>query len=367
MQEGNFIHSRSDEFADFQRSINRQMIEFWVRQEPSPQSDFHTQLADIATSMNISRGEARQAMRVGAMLRQLPKFLNCLRSSYHVNLQRLVVVERIIMAVSPELMSKVDDFLCNYFTPKHPDEVLVQAQTVAKHVRAFVVALQPDAAPASPTAARKARFTRCHNGLTRFSATISDFEAKQLDLAIRKHQQSDDTSSADAFVRLLNSKTKTKITLNTFADPAGVVHMISGGISESSDAHQQRTLDHRAEVSNYQPTSEIRTAVQLLDGTCRYPGCSTPADRCDLDHIVNFDEGGKTAAENLACLCRFHHNQKTSGRVHYTMDQHRVAHWIFPNGNIKVTRPSGEATHAAMFGQTWEQHERKRKQKRRAA
>ncbi len=367
MQQGNYVHMQAGDFADFQREINRQTIEFWVQHPPNNDEDFHTQLADVATSMNISRGEARQALRIGEMLRRFPKFLACLRAWYHVNFQRLAVVEKQVMAVKPELADELDAFLTEYFTPKHADEVLPQAQTVAKHLRAFIATLDPEAAMKPLDTKRRARFTRCHNGLTRFSATLSDAEAKRLELGIRKHERADDESSADGFVRLLESKTLTSITLNTFADPAGVQHIISGGLAGELQADQQRSLNHTAETEQYRPTPEIRTTVQLLDGTCRYPGCSTPADQCDLDHVINYDEGGKTAPANLACLCRFHHTQKTSGRVQYSMDEHRVATWHFPNGNTKTTRPAGEATLAPMFGQSWQRHEAKRVQKRRSA
>lgn len=367
MQQGNYVHTKSGEYADFQRSLNRQIIEFWVSHIPSSEDDFHTQLADVATSMNISRGEARQALRVGEMLRRLPKFLACLREYYHVNFKRLATVEQLVMAVKPEFMERIDAFLADYFTPRHVDEVLVQTQTIAKHVKAFILTLDPEAAQPPSRNIRRTRFTRCHDGLTRFSATLSDAEAKRLDLAIRKHERPEDESGADSFVRFLESRTTTTVTLNTFRDPAGVLHLIGGGLAGEIAPDDHRTLDHTAEVQQYTPTKEIRTTVQLLDGTCRYPGCTTAADQCDLDHVVNFDEGGKTTAENLACLCRFHHNQKTSGRVKYSMDKHRIATWVFPNGNTKITRPAGEAALTPMFSQSWRKHEAKRVQKRRSA
>jgi hypothetical protein len=36
-----------------------------------------------------------------------------------------------------------------------------------------------------------------------------------------------------------------------------------------------------------------------------------PANRCDLDHNQPFNNGGPTSPDNLAPLCRRHHNHKT--------------------------------------------------------
>ena len=52
-------------------------------------------------------------------------------------------------------------------------------------------------------------------------------------------------------------------------------------------------------------------------GHCVFPGCTTDARACDLDHLrpfVPLDEGGppdQTTPANLACLCRRHHRLKT--------------------------------------------------------
>ncbi|MDR7385674.1 HNH endonuclease signature motif containing protein [Promicromonospora iranensis] len=73
-------------------------------------------------------------------------------------------------------------------------------------------------------------------------------------------------------------------------------------------------------TTTYQPGKILRTAVQTRDETCTFPGCETPAVRCDLDHIKPFDHHhrsaagsgthdrlpGQTRAQNLHALCRKH-------------------------------------------------------------
>jgi hypothetical protein len=60
------------------------------------------------------------------------------------------------------------------------------------------------------------------------------------------------------------------------------------------------------------PSAKLRIAVQIKDGTCRFPTCSRPAQACDLDHQLHHPRG-PTTGTNLAPLCRRHHEMKTSG------------------------------------------------------
>lgn len=61
----------------------------------------------------------------------------------------------------------------------------------------------------------------------------------------------------------------------------------------------------------YAVTGPLRTYLQVRDRTCRFPGCSRTAIRCDIDHVNEWDDGGPTDRANLCCLCRRHHQLKT--------------------------------------------------------
>lgn len=56
----------------------------------------------------------------------------------------------------------------------------------------------------------------------------------------------------------------------------------------------------------------LRDALLFRDGTCRAPGCTVSAERCDLDHRVPWPTG-PTTASNLMALCRRHHRMKSHG------------------------------------------------------
>jgi hypothetical protein len=92
----------------------------------------------------------------------------------------------------------------------------------------------------------------------------------------------------------------------------------------------------------YKVPADIREQVQLRDRACVFPGCTRPARRCDVDHIVEYDhdaeaEGrpqlGPTTTSNLACLCRFHHRLKTHSAWRYTMVEPGIFEWTSPHGH----------------------------------
>jgi hypothetical protein len=55
----------------------------------------------------------------------------------------------------------------------------------------------------------------------------------------------------------------------------------------------------------------LRDFLIARDVTCRFPGCTRPAEACDIDHVTAWAEGGATDAANLIPLCRRHHVIKT--------------------------------------------------------
>jgi 5-methylcytosine-specific restriction endonuclease McrA len=87
-------------------------------------------------------------------------------------------------------------------------------------------------------------------------------------------------------------------------------------------------------VDRHDPPTWMHELVVLRDRTCVFPGCRIDARRCDLDHVVPFDDTGppgQTSPANLAALCRRHHNAKTHRGWRY----HRTAsgyEWTSPLG-----------------------------------
>ena len=72
----------------------------------------------------------------------------------------------------------------------------------------------------------------------------------------------------------------------------------------------------------------LAEVIMLRAGTCRFPTCTVPADRCDLDHHDPWPQG-ETSAANLDPLCRRHHRAKTFARLASIRDGDTVE-WTFP-------------------------------------
>ena len=78
-------------------------------------------------------------------------------------------------------------------------------------------------------------------------------------------------------------------------------------------------------------SARLAQAIRVRAGTCRFPSCNVPADRCDLDHHEPWPDG-RTSAENLDPLCRRHHRGKTFAWLASVRD-HDVVDWTMPDAD----------------------------------
>lgn len=369
METANFRHTATtNDFSDFQQACNRAEIEFWYRHAPDPNSDYASTIEEVAAQTSLSKPEVRSAFLVANMLHKLPQFYELISKFWHVNMRRLISIERQVMAVDESLLPQVDEFLTNYFTATVPGQVIPQPETITKHLRTFVATLDPEAASTPPRRnQRKISFRRDASGTSRMSVALPEEEMIEVAKAIAAYGDSQDP---DALINLVRSKTKYKVSFTVF-ELDDVLHLHGAGpVLHNQDFWSQFTTQEpkrigNSRTDNYSPTEEIRTLVQALDGTCRAPGCTVSATECDLDHVVNFDEGGPTQPNNLVCLCRFHHNLKTTQRLHYELNEDRSATFYYPNGSTKVSQPNGDVVVSAMFAQSWEQRQQARRDHRR--
>jgi hypothetical protein len=108
-----------------------------------------------------------------------------------------------------------------------------------------------------------------------------------------------------------------------------------------------------AEELRYRPGAALARWIRLRDLTCRAPGCSVPAEQCDIDHVIPFDHrdpaaGGRTVSWNLACFCREHHRCKTFGGWCVELQADGTIVWTSPAGQVSRTTPGS----TALFGLT---------------
>lgn len=92
----------------------------------------------------------------------------------------------------------------------------------------------------------------------------------------------------------------------------------------------------------YKPSHALAEAIRLRDGTCRFPGCTRPAEHADIDHVNPYDPDNpdaQTTGSNLQCLCRTHHRAKQSGAWTVTMTPDGICTWTAITGEQRFTYP----------------------------
>jgi hypothetical protein len=89
---------------------------------------------------------------------------------------------------------------------------------------------------------------------------------------------------------------------------------------------------HTEEVTGYRVPETMRRWLTARDRTCRNPVCRQRAARCDWDHTVPFDSGGRTCPCDLGAFCRHHHQLKQLPGWHVRQDGHGAFTWVTPAG-----------------------------------
>jgi Domain of unknown function (DUF222) len=98
------------------------------------------------------------------------------------------------------------------------------------------------------------------------------------------------------------------------------------------------------ELGRY-PSKRLAEAIKIRAGTCRYPNCTVPADRCDLDHHQPVPQG-PTSGTNMDPFCRRHHRGKTFA-WHTAIRDHDALDWTMPTADhyrcVDQPLPTGRA------------------------
>lgn len=87
------------------------------------------------------------------------------------------------------------------------------------------------------------------------------------------------------------------------------------------------------------PPRWLREAVWARDLVDTSPGGTTAVRRCDLDHVVAHDDGGRTDVDNLQAIGRSPHGDKTDRRWEVTRARDGTTTWRDTRSGLTVRRP----------------------------
>lgn len=91
--------------------------------------------------------------------------------------------------------------------------------------------------------------------------------------------------------------------------------------------------------AQYRPPADLARFVKWRAGRCMAPGCTMPADRCQIDHNIAWEHGGQTAADNTAPFCQGHHTVKHHGGWKIRHLKGGVIEWTSPTGRMYLVEP----------------------------
>ena len=115
-------------------------------------------------------------------------------------------------------------------------------------------------------------------------------------------------------------------------------------VSVTAEPLAAGSCDHRSREPGYRPSPALQELIRARSHTCTAYGCGRPAQACDQDHTIPFDEDGITCECNLAPLCRLHHRMKQDERWKLEQPCPGVMAWLTPAGRRYVTIPSEHPT-----------------------
>jgi hypothetical protein len=98
--------------------------------------------------------------------------------------------------------------------------------------------------------------------------------------------------------------------------------------------------DHRYQARGHDPGVMLRHLTQVRHATCTGPACRRPATRCDFEHDIPYQAGGRTCLCNGDPKCRYDHRLKQDPRWKTEQLPGGYVRWATPAGRQYTTEPT---------------------------
>lgn len=382
--------SEAHPLSEVMRQINRSHLVIARQVKPPPDADVEAHQSYWSIVLGVSRSEVVKYMEIGYMLERFPRLAQLCEERGILPLSHLAVLGRHTRPVAEPSVVKVEEGLLAVVKPGSDGEALRGARWLATRVQRVLHEHAPEACPRDveidgPEADRAlldqvesavdqaneegvaekeadevcdAAFDyfgdratvresitiedRDPLGPTVITAVLERHHAVEVKAIIDAAARELNVSRAQGFLAVMRGTCRPEVTLDLFrvltpdenGESAETPVWLSGAgwLSPlAAESWMRRVTALRvlgdSEVEGYAPSDSQRSFVQGRDGVCSFPGCDVPAEKCDIDHIVEFDAGGPTSTDNLHCLCRKHHNLKTAGIVRVVRRDDGVEEW----------------------------------------
>lgn len=334
--------------------------------------DFDATVTKLQLATGWHKGFVKNAILGHAALQDLPRLRELQQDTRVMDIGHLTAVYTGIEELGPdateEALELIDDILCTTFTPKRHDQAVPQRKTVTDRIRAAIKKMDPSRAYDKRKRDERVKDTTDSFGIYEYKdrATVqldtNSLYGRKIQANVAAVARELGISAAEAAIKLLSGEIagiEVTPVLNIYTPRnravSGPVYIPGSGWTtpEATTAFEDwlatnfpilRDLDKEAEkvLQGYGPGEAMRHAVYARNRTCIYPECNRPAEQCQLDHRIPYDEGGRTEVDNLFPLCQHHHNMKTDRRIFYVPDPYSGdIIWLFADGSYEVTAEEG--------------------------
>ncbi|MFP7366535.1 HNH endonuclease signature motif containing protein [Corynebacterium callunae] len=354
---------------------------FWQDALPEDTEDHSTAMASLATVTGVPRDYISRLSIAFATLRDLPQLEALQLELFHLDCTRLIAISNALAGINPTNLPEADRLLREFLTATSPNQVLPSAAAISRRIKDIRDMLDDARATGSRGTQDDVSFGVDFkpDGSAEVGATVDAVDGYIINEAVTKHAKANELTYGEAFSDILRNKIHVVVHLNLYSasDLAESPVWASGigwldakaGQFWSARATKTRNMDEAAKITTdkHDPPPALRAAIIGRDGTCRFPGCSVPAHKAQVDHRIPFEEGGETSLEGTGSLCQHHHNMKTDGRINYLLDPYSgIIVWLMGDGTWSVTEPNGPlspknarwaqtvAQHRAAFNRRWE-------------
>ncbi|MDO5670362.1 MAG: HNH endonuclease signature motif containing protein [Corynebacterium sp.] len=342
------------------RRLRKADHELWQSLLPAVEDDYQMVIANLKRLMGKGEGYLSSAVYAHLRLNEMPRLKALQEKMFHLDLERLKAIDAVMSKADvsdAEVLRVIDTELSEYLTPTRANQLLPSTNDIRKKLNAIIQSLD-DSISTNDKPPREESFdVSIREDEAFINVALDPVDAKEIDMRVRKYAKKHKISEVEAFKALVRGEGSTDITLNIYQahDVEGAPGWVPGvGYipAEQADdlaakATTVRDMDDLYDkvADKYETPDDIRAVVVGWDGTCSEPYCDCREERTQMDHRIDYKEGGQTTASNLSAKCPTHHNVKTDGRSFYLIDPHtRDKYILYEDGRWVVVEAKGPLT-----------------------